>query len=234
MVFVRSELKQQAKDLMKNHFPQMFLVCLIGGLIAGEFFDVNFNVDTGSIQVSIAQTFDLTLDILEGGLLVIAFTLYVAGSLAFMAFVGSPFRQGMTAYFRNVTLGKANLEDLLHCFSGNYLHNVKVLFHRDLRIIGWSLLLIVPGIIKEYEYAFVGYLLKDHPDISPEDALELSSKMTNGLKWEMFVLDLSYFLWGILSSALAVFTLGLSHVVLNVYTKQTHAQLYQWVLTHHD
>lgn len=120
-MFVRSELKQQAKDLMKNHFPQMFLVCLIGGLIAGEFFDVNFNVDTGLIQVSIAQTFDLTLDILEGGLLVIAFTLYVAGSLAFMAFVGSPFRQGMTAYFRNVTLGKANLEDLLHCFSGNYL-----------------------------------------------------------------------------------------------------------------
>lgn len=226
-MFVRSELKQQAKDLMLSHFPQMFLVCLLGGLFTGDVIDLNFSLDTGTVQVRFAQ-FDFTLAVLTGLLAV----LVIAVSIAFAVFVAAPLKQGMATYFRNMTLKTARVEDLLNCFSNNYMHHVNVMFHRDIRIFAWTLLLIVPGIIKEYEYAFVDYILRDHPDIEPEDALELSSFMTDGLKWEMFVLDLSFVLWSILAGVLAVFTLGLSGIALNVYTRQTHAQLYQWVLDH--
>lgn len=225
-MFVRSELKQQAKTFMEKHFPQMFLVCLIAGLFTGDIININFSFDTRSIQVIVAGNIDFTFTVLSSFLLIVG----LGASIAITAFIGAPLQQGRTYYFRNITLGNARVEDLLHSFSTNYLHNVKVLFHRDIRVLLWTLLLIVPGVIKAYEYAFVDYILNAHPEIEPEEALELSSRMTDGLKWDMFVLDLSFILWDLLSDVLSVFTLGLSHVALNVYKYQTHAQLYQWVL----
>ena len=60
-MFVRSELKQQAKDLMKDHFPQMFLVTLIAGLFTGDLINVDFKFDTEMIQVNLAQNYSFTL-----------------------------------------------------------------------------------------------------------------------------------------------------------------------------
>ena len=229
-MFVRSELKQQAKDLMKDHFPQMFLVCLIAGFFTGELINIDFNFDAQMIQVNFAQYYSFTLTILSIGLLILAF----AASIAVSAFLIKPLYNGLRRYFRNMTSKSGRVEDLMGAFSGNYMHNVKVLFIRDLNIAIYTLLLIIPGIIKTYEYAFVDYILKDQPDITPDEALALSSRMTDGLKWEMFVLDWSFILWMLLAAALSVFTLGLSGIALNVYTNQTHAQLYQWVLDHKE
>ena len=229
-MFVRSELKQQAKDLMKDHFPQMFLVCLIAGLFTGELINIDINFDSQMIQVNFAQYYSFTLTVLSIGLLILAF----AASIAVSAFLIKPLYNGLRRYFRNMTSKSGRVEDLLGAFSGNYMHNVKVLFARDLNIFIYTLLLIIPGIIKTYEYAFVDYILKDQPDITADEALALSSRMTDGLKWDMFILDLSFILWALLAVALSVFTLGLSGIALNVYTNQTHAQLYQWVLDHKE
>ena len=163
-------------------------------------------------------------------MLIVAFALSLAASV----FLFKPLQNGVRSYFRNITLGTARIEDLLRAFSNNYMHNVKVFFVRDLNIMLYTLLLIVPGIIKSYEYLFVDYILKDQPDITPDEALALSSKMTDGLKWEMFLLDLSFLPWGILAALLSVLTLGMSGVVLKTYTSQTNAQLYQWVLDHKE
>ena len=229
-MFVRSELKQQAKDLMKDHFPQMFLVCLIAGFFTGELINIDFNFDAQMIQVNLALNYSFTLTVLSIGLLILAF----AASIAVSAFLIKPLYNGLRRYFRNMTSKSGRDEDLMGAISGNYMHNVKVLFIRDLNIAIYTLLLIIPGIIKTYEYAFVDYILKDQPDITPDEALALSSRMTDGLKWEMFVLDWSFILWMLLAAALSVFTLGLSGIALNVYTNQTHAQLYQWVLDHKE
>jgi uncharacterized membrane protein len=229
-MFVRSELKQQAKDLMKDHFPQMFLVTLIAGLFTGDLINVDFNFDSQMIQINFAQYYSFTLTVLSIGLLILAF----AASIAVSAFLIKPLCNGLRRYFRNMTSKSGRVEDLLGAFSNNYMHNVKVLFIRDLNIAIYTLLLVIPGVIKMYEYAFVDYILKDQPDIDPNEALALSSRMTDGLKWEMFVLDWSFILWMLLAAALSVFTLGLSGIVLNVYTNQTHAQLYQWVLDHKE
>lgn len=226
-MFNRAELKQQAKDLMKDRFLQMFLICLLGGILCGQSFEVNFNIENSQTEILLLDTFRFSIAITAIG--IVAAVSIVLG-LLFTAFIGAPIGNGMVRYFRNVTLGKEKFEDLIYVFSNNYLHHVNVLFYRDIRIFCWSLLLIIPGLIKAYEYGFVDYILIENPDISSEEALELSSSMTNGLKWEMFVLDLSFFLWNLLASVLAVFTLGLSNTAVQVYQKQTHAQLYQWVL----
>ena len=59
----------------------------------------------------------------------------------------------------------------------------------------WSLLLLIPGIVKAYEYRMVPYLLADYPELSTEEAFRISREMMNGEKMNTFILDLSFIGW---------------------------------------
>lgn len=67
----------------------------------------------------------------------------------------------------------------------------------------WSLLLIIPGIIKAYAYSMSFYLLHRKPDLNASEAIEMSKEYTEGRKSDLFMLDLSYLLMYILG----IFTL---------------------------
>lgn len=91
-------------------------------------------------------------------------------------------------------------------------------------IIGlWSLLLVVPGIIKAYEYRFVYEIIHDNPNLSPIQARELSRRMTYGFKGDLFVLDLSFFLWYILVG----FTFGIALFYVGPYVYCTESMYYE-------
>lgn len=79
-----------------------------------------------------------------------------------------------------------------------YLNIVKTQFLRSLFTVLWTLLLIVPGIVKSYEYRMIPYILAENPSISSKRAFELSKKMTDGEKMNIFVLDLSFIGWSLL------------------------------------
>ena len=64
----------------------------------------------------------------------------------------------------------------------------------------WSLLFIIPGIVKSIAYSMTGYILIDQPEVSAKDALKLSMAMTQGHKGEIFVMYLCYIGWMILAS----------------------------------
>lgn len=59
----------------------------------------------------------------------------------------------------------------------------------------WLLLLVVPGIIKAYEYSMIPCLLAENPNITTDEAFSLSKQMTTGQKMNLFVLDLSFLGW---------------------------------------
>ncbi len=63
----------------------------------------------------------------------------------------------------------------------------------------WSLLLLIPGCIKSYSYAMTPYILKDNPEMKNNAAIEESMRIMNGHKLELFLLDLSFIGWAILS-----------------------------------
>ena len=63
----------------------------------------------------------------------------------------------------------------------------------------WSLLLLIPGCIKSYSYAMTPYILKDNPEMKNNAAIEESMCMMDGHKLELFLLDLSFIGWAILS-----------------------------------
>lgn len=64
----------------------------------------------------------------------------------------------------------------------------------------WSLLFVFPAIVKSYSYAMTPYILADMPDINAKDALRLSMRMMNGHKLDLFVMDLSFLGWILLSA----------------------------------
>ena len=98
------------------------------------------------------------------------------------------------------------------------------MFIRDIFIVLWSLLLIVPGIVKSYEYMMIPYLLAEDPSMSREEAFAKSKAMMDGNKWNAFVLDLSFIGWLILGCI----TLNLVNIFyVNPYMYLTRAELYR-------
>ena len=94
-----------------------------------------------------------------------------------------------------------------------------------LYLVLWTLLFIVPGIIKSFSYAMTAYILTEHPEMKVNDAITLSRQMMKGNKWRLFCLDLSFIGWALL----CVLTLGIGNLWLNPYIENAHAAFYREV-----
>jgi uncharacterized membrane protein len=84
------------------------------------------------------------------------------------------------------------------------------------------LLLIVPGIIAIFAYSQTFYILADHKDMDPIDAIHKSKEMMRGHKWELFYLSCRFIGWAILS----ILTCGIGFLWLAPYVNVTMAKFY--------
>ena len=156
--------------------------------------------------------------------IVLGFLIGLVLAFGWSAFVASPIIVGKNRYFMEHRAFDSKFERLFWSFkSGRYMNVVKIMFWRELKIFLWSLLFVIPGIIKSYEYSMVPYILAENPHISSERAFELSKKMTRGEKWKIFVLDLSFLGWRILG----VLCCCVGEIFLQPYVEATYAELYQ-------
>lgn len=117
-------------------------------------------------------------------------------------------------------------------FRDKYFEHVLVLFLQKLFLVLWTLLLIVPGIVKMFSYALVPYILQDEDyNVYGTDAITLSRDMMQGYKAKLFLLHLSFIGWYILTAL----TLGLLSLYVQPYVKQSEAIFYQDVkLSYHQ
>lgn len=144
--------------------------------------------------------------------------------IAVEALLINPIEVGMRRFFYLNLNSKAEAKEIAYAFDSNYKNIAKTMFFRDLSIVLWSLLLIIPGIVKAYEYRMVMYLLAENPDLSKDEALAISRQMMDGQKWKAFVLDLSFIGWRLLS----VITLGILNIFyVSPYKNMTDAALYE-------
>lgn len=82
----------------------------------------------------------------------------------------------------------------------------------------WTLLLIVPGIIKSLSYSMTYYIMRDNPELSALDAIAESQKMMKGHKMELFLLQLSFMGWVLL--AIITIMIGMLWLMPYMYTAQ--------------
>ncbi len=136
----------------------------------------------------------------------------------------NPAEVGTKRFFIKSINEKAEVKEVAYAFDNNYKNVIKILFFRDIKIFLWTLLFIVPGIVKRYEYMMIPYLLAENPNLTKEEAFRLSRQMMSGQKLETFVLDWSFFGWDILAGCTAGI-LGIFYVT--PYKNLTYAALYE-------
>lgn len=102
---------------------------------------------------------------------------------------------------------------------------VKGMFLKQLFIFLWSLLFIIPGIIKAYEYYCVPFILAENPDVGSKRAIEISKQMTSGYKADIFITELSFLGWQLLG--MLACCVGQVFVVPYIYA--TYAEMYAFL-----
>lgn len=233
-MWVRKAVKDKAKMAFKANYWKCVLSGLVislvtGSSVSGAVKNLGKNADlhvegyVGHGAESIFSFFPVMF--MFFGIAMIIGVLFIAlFSLCIKIFLYNPLELCCKSFFNaNLYNPRAGMSEFGRGFSGNYLNGVKILFLRDLYTLLWTLLFIVPGIIKRYEYRMVPYLLAENPNISTQEAFERSRDLMMHNKWKAFVLDLSFIGWHILSA----FTFGLLDIFYVVpYQESANAALY--------
>lgn len=155
---------------------------------------------------------------------VVIFLIIFVVAFAFAAFLYNPVIVGVQRFMVKSVDDKAEVKEVVYSFDHSYLNIVKTMFFMDLHVFLWSLLFIIPGLYKKYQYRMVPYILTEHPQMPYKEALQLSRDMMEGEKWNAFVLDLSFILWHMLGAI----TCGILEIFyIAPYQNLTNAGLYK-------
>ncbi len=95
---------------------------------------------------------------------------------------------------------------------------------RDLYIVLWTFLFIIPGIIATYKYSMMHYVMADNPGIGANEAISESKRLMKGNKWRLFCLRLSFIGWELLA---VIFTLGIGMLWVIPYEEAAMAAFYR-------
>lgn len=208
IMFDRIAIKEAAKVHYKLHTTDCVIVAAImaflGGQLASGGFGSSFGSGFGqglSDGASQGETVNgaYIIGIIIGFLFVFMFVF--ALSIAFSIFLSNVVSMGGNGWFlRSIRGNTGKTSEMFWGFkNGNYSGMVKLGGLRFLYITLWSMLFVIPGIIKKYEYSLADYIKTENPALDASKCLEISSRMTNGHKMDLFVLELSFFGWNFLS-----------------------------------
>lgn len=156
----------------------------------------------------------------------IVFCIAFAFGYLLRAFLVNPLEVGIKRFMaKNIAEESETVKvaEVAFGFDHGYRNVVKTMFHRDLSVALWSLLFIIPGIYKSYQYRMVPYILTEHPDMPYQEVLERSKNIMENEKWNAFVLDLSFIPWELLS----LMTCGMLEIFyVGAYRQLTNGALY--------
>lgn len=167
------------------------------------------------------------------GMLVLCGVIYFAISmvLSMIPYVGAiatlfvipPIYLGLFIVLLNVTYGeKVEVGTLFapfsNCFGTSIIANLLV----GIYTLGWTLLFIIPGLVKQYSYAMTFYILAENPNMTANEAITESRQIMNGHKLELFVLHLSFIPWILLGCI----TFGIAYVYVLPYMNLTITNFY--------
>ena len=225
MLWTRSELKGRAKFLLKQNYWYSVLAALMYTFFLGNGFTYSYNIlknKNSEVETSIQGFYPILMFGIAATVavvVVISFIVY----LAIAYFLWNPMTVGCCKFFKNGRDGRQDVKDIFRMVRDCNKTVRMTMLLKTIYLTLWSLLLIVPGVIKGYEYAMVPYLLLDHPEMSRQEIFAESKRMMMGNKWDAFVLDLSFIGWHLLGAC----TFGiLTFLYVNPYQYYTEAELY--------
>ena len=128
-------------------------------------------------------------------------------------------------YLNLLRTGNWKIGDLFCCLSGNFNFSgtIGLYVRTAVRVLLWSLLAFVPGVIAAYRYAMAPYIMADNPQMTGKEAIEASKVMMDGKKGKLFCLQLSYIGWILLS----VLTCGILYLWVEPRMHAAEAAFYE-------
>ena len=138
-----------------------------------------------------------------------------------------PLTVGYANAMRKLLVNKDNdlVNNAFHIAFSNYWHKVWSMLWMSILIGLWSLLLLIPGIIKAFSYAMTPFIIEENPDLKASEAIHRSRMMMRGHKFDLFWLWLSFIGWGFL----CLLTAGIGFIWLVPYMETAQAAFYEEV-----
>ena len=219
----RAQLKQEAKEVMRGATVSPYgftLVYLLIGMVLSCLSLYASLPDTiTSVQkmqelypylpISALLPYLNSLPVLPSG------TAIFAGVLLWL--VAVVLEAGVVLYHLGVRTGKEMPFSSLFEGFGMAGRVILLTVLESIFIMLWSMLFVIPGIVAAYRYRFALYNLCENPDLRAMDAIRMSKAQTKGVKGALFVLDLSFIGWDLLSGL----TSGILNIWLHPYKVQT-------------
>lgn len=221
MMWNRAELKMRGNMAFKKNYVSAVVVALLMGIfgtVSGESSARRVSENSDIYSGNLFNVGMIT------GLLAGIATVVILIVLVAKVFVGNLLKMGGYRFFILNQTAQPGIGTLLDGFrSGHYVNIVLTMFLRDLFTTLWSLLLVVPGIVKHYEYLMVPYIIAENPAMDYKEAFQISKQMMDGEKMEAFIMDLSFLGWYLLSAV----TCGLLAIFyVNPYVQASIAEMY--------
>ena len=221
MMWNRAELKMRGNMAFKKNYVSAVVVALLMGIfgtVSGESSARRVSENSDIYSGNLFNVGMIT------GLLAGIATVVILIVLVAKVFVGNLLKMGGYRFFILNQTAQPGIGTLLDGFrSGHYVNIVLTMFLRDLFTALWSLLLVVPGIVKHYEYLMVPYIIAENPAMDYKEAFQISKQMMDGEKMEAFIMDLSFVGWYLLSAV----TCGLLAIFyVNPYVQASFAEMY--------
>ena len=217
------ELRKKAWNSLKGKYWKAFLVVLVLGVLAssGTGLVTGAQSMTEIVNAVDPAQMDSTMELGAMVISVAALVVCLVGLLVSI-FVGNAATVGQSHYFIKNTDSDPSFADAFNGFKVKYRRNIGTLFVMGIKLALWSLLFVIPGIIKSFEYAMIPYILADDAEISSKDAFKKAREMMKGNKWRLFKLNLSFIGWELLCGL----TLGIGMFFLLPYIHAANAEFY--------
>ncbi len=209
-MFNRQAYKKIAKMQLKNRLKGAIIITLLG-LIFISIASVPEIAQSFKENMALVNSTDFSVDNVLNDYDGLNFNFSAKNSVpvkspfSFLAWILSYFITGAvtlagTFYYINMhkTTETVSVARFFEGFSLSFKGFIAILW-QGLWVFLWSLLFVIPGIVKAISYSQMYYILAEYPKVSPFKAMRISKTMTKGFKADLFVMYLSFIGWGILN-----------------------------------
>lgn len=214
-----SDYRRIARGSLTGNFWPSVLAAFIAAFFGAQ-------VTSGNLGFKFEIDWDTLNDFWNEHHRISLFTIGSLSSLSLVTFIlGGVIQLGYAQYLlKQYDHKERNIKDLFSQFD-RFGQGFLQLFLRGLFTMLWSLLFIIPGIVKALSYSMAPFIMADHPELSATEAIEESKALMYGHKWELFFLNFSFIGWNLL----CLLTLGLGFLLLNPYINAAYTAFYRHI-----
>lgn len=198
-----ADYRALARDALRGRWKTAVLAGLLASALGANIVNATGNITSNANRAN--QNSNITpggsLELFSqanGGRLLAVLVVCIVVWTLFTLVVGGAVRLGYARFNLNLADGKAAAVSDLFSQKGRLWDGFCLKFLQGLYVALWSLLLVIPGIVKSYSYAMAPYIMAEHPALTANEAITESRRIMDGNKWRLFCLDLSFIGWELL------------------------------------